>query len=226
MYLLRHSSRKNSLTPAGRHASTHSRPKIWSTARSRNRAAKPVHFGTRFGSGQMAVASFGRDARLLALSTNPQAYARAENCGLRNFAWREVRTCRIGEAGTAPISTAKSRTDAVPHRVEHACRGSIPIIADRVHVRCCRRRRYWPAVSVRALPSSGFLSAATVAAARFTAHKAVWRYQASRRGRVNQAAQAGRCRARQNNVTHQGSRHIARARWRAQASHRQLPPAR
>lgn len=31
------------------------------------------------------------------------------------------------------------------------------------------------------------------------------RYQASRRGRVNHAARAGRYRARQNNVTHQGS---------------------
>jgi hypothetical protein len=37
------------------------------------------------------------------------------------LAWGEVRTCRIGEAGTAPTSTAKFRTDAVPHTVLAGC---------------------------------------------------------------------------------------------------------
>jgi hypothetical protein len=142
----------------------------------------------------------------------------AEDCGPAQPAWREVRTCRIGEAGTAPTSTAKSRIDAVPHTLLSTHAGavfqSLPIAS---MCTVARGGDDCPAVSVRALPKLRFSSAATVIAARFTAHKAVHRrrgampsargrrYQASRRGLVNYAARAGRYRARQNNVTHQGS---------------------
>src|SRR6202049_1702527 len=52
--------------------------------------------------------AWGFVGNALVLSTNPQACARG---GLRPAqpARRTVRTCRIGEAGTAPTSTAKSR---------------------------------------------------------------------------------------------------------------------
>src|SRR5580704_548678 len=72
------------------------------------------------------------------------------------LAWREVRTCRIGEAGTAPTSTAKSRTDAVPHTVLSTHAGavfqSLPIAST---CAVAGDDDDWPAVSVRALPSSG-----------------------------------------------------------------------
>src|SRR5260370_8169077 len=63
-----------------------------------------------------AVVPVGLWATLLCC---PQIHrlARAEDCGHAQPAWREVRTWRIGEAGTAPTSTAKSRIDAVPHTV-------------------------------------------------------------------------------------------------------------
>jgi hypothetical protein len=73
-----------------------------------------------------------------------------------------------------------------PHRAEHACRGSIPVIADRVHVRCRRRRRLAGCSCARAAKLR-FLSAATVTAARFTAHKAVHR----RRGATPSARPGG-----------------------------------
>jgi hypothetical protein len=93
--------------------------------------------------------------KALALSTNPQACARGE---LRpaQLAWREVRTCRIGEAGTAPTSTAKSRIDAVPHTVLSTHAGavfqSLPIAS---MCAVARGGDDCPPVSVRALPSSG-----------------------------------------------------------------------
>src|SRR5260370_29787670 len=75
--------------------------------------------------------------------------ARAEDCG-------EVRTWRIGEAGTAPTSTAKSRIDAVPHTVLSTHAGavfqSLPIAS---MCAVARGGDDCPAVSVRALPSSG-----------------------------------------------------------------------
>jgi hypothetical protein len=71
--------------------------------------------------------------------------------------WREVRTWRIGEAGTAPTSTAKSRIDAVPHTVLSTHAGavfqSLPIAST---CAVAGGDDDWPAVSVRALPSSGF----------------------------------------------------------------------
>src|SRR5271165_416866 len=70
--------------------------------------------------------------------------------------WREVKTCRIGEAGTAPTSTAKSRIDAVPHTVLSTHAGavfqSLPIAS---MCAVARAGDNCPAVSVRALPSSG-----------------------------------------------------------------------
>jgi hypothetical protein len=50
---------------------------------------------------------------------------RAEDCGPAQPDWREVRTLRIGEAGTAPTSTAKSRIDAVPHTVLSTHAGAV-----------------------------------------------------------------------------------------------------
>ena len=82
-----------------------------------------------------AVVPVGLWATLLCC---PQIHrlVRAEDCGPAQPDWREVRTCRIGEAGTAPTSTAKSRIGAVPpHGAKHACRGIIPLVAVRVHIR-------------------------------------------------------------------------------------------
>jgi len=134
--------------------------------------------------------------RLFALSTNPQAYARGE-----------LRPAQLGLARGKNLPDWRGRHGAdlngqvsdrrrAPHRAEHACRGSIPVIADP------RPRALLPAatttgraVSVRALPSSGFCLQPLLIAARFTAHKVVHRrrdadaqraagrrYQASRRG--------------------------------------------
>ena len=60
-------------------------------------------------------------------------------CGdrrVRRAHYGAVRTCRIGKAGTAPTSTngQVSYRHRAPHRAGHACRGSIPPIADLVHV--------------------------------------------------------------------------------------------
>ena len=74
-----------------------------------------------------------------------------------------------------------------PHRAEHACRGSIPIIADHVHVRCCPRRRRLPGCFCAHAAKLRFSSAATAIAARFTARKAVHK----RRGATLSARLAG-----------------------------------
>src|SRR5258708_21120837 len=60
-----------------------------------------------------AVVPVGLWATLLCC---PQIHrlARAEDCGHAQPAWREVRTWRIGEAGTAPTPTAKSRIQPGP----------------------------------------------------------------------------------------------------------------
>src|SRR6266403_451444 len=102
-----------------------------------------------------AVVPVGLWATLLCC---PQIHrlARAEDCGHAQPAWREVRTWRIGEAGTAPTSTAKSRIDAVPHTVLSTHAGavfqSLPIASI---CAVARGGDDCPAVSVRALPSSG-----------------------------------------------------------------------
>ena len=167
---------------------------------------------------RFSVAAVGFVGNTLVLSTNPQACARG---GLRPCATCLARGKNLadwrGRHG-ADLNGQVSDRRRAPHRAEHACRGSIPIIADRVHVRCCPRRRRLPGCFCACAAKLRFSSAATVIAARFTAHKgcaqtarrdaqraAGRRYQASRRGRVNHAARAGRYRARQNNVTHQGS---------------------
>jgi hypothetical protein len=72
------------------------------------------------------------------------------------LAWREVRTCRIGEAGTAPTSTAKSRTDAVPHTVLSTHAGAVFQSLPIASMCAVGGGDDWPAVPVRALPSSGF----------------------------------------------------------------------
>ena len=64
---------------------------------------------------------------------------------------------------------------SAPHRAEHACRGSIPVIAERVHVRCCPRRRRLPDCFCACAAKLRCWSAATATVARFTAHKAVHR---------------------------------------------------
>ena len=90
----------------------------------------------------------------LVLSTNPQACARG---GLRPAQpdWREVRTWRFGEAGTAPTSTAKSRIDAVPHTVLSTHAGAVFQSSPIASMCAVGRGDDCPAVSVRALPSSG-----------------------------------------------------------------------
>ena len=102
-----------------------------------------------------AVGPVGLWARLLPC---PQIHrlARAEDCGPAQLGRRTVRICRIGEAGTAPTSTAKSRIDAVPHTVLSTHAGavfqSLPIAS---MCAVARGGDDCPTVSVRALPSSG-----------------------------------------------------------------------
>jgi hypothetical protein len=83
-------------------------------------------------------------------------FARAADCAAQP-AWREVRTRRIGEAGTAPTSTAKSRIDAVPHTVLSTHAGavfqSLPIAS--MCAVASGGVGDGSAVSVRALPGAG-----------------------------------------------------------------------
>src|SRR5258708_38777404 len=79
-----------------------------------------------------AVVPVGLWATLLCC---PQIHrlARAEDWGHAQPAWREVRTLRIGAAGTAPTSKAKARIDAVPHTLLSTRAGgvfhSLPVAA-------------------------------------------------------------------------------------------------
>jgi hypothetical protein len=81
-------------------------------------------------------------------------------CGdrrVRRAHYGAVRTCRIGKAGTAPTSTAKSRIGTVPHTVPGTHAGAVfhPL---RTWSTCRRARtdpNACPAVSVWALPRSG-----------------------------------------------------------------------
>jgi hypothetical protein len=70
-------------------------------------------------------------------------------------AWGAVKTRRIGEAGTAPTSTAKSRIDAVPHTVLSTHAGAVFQSLPIASMCAVAGGDDWPAVSVRALPSSG-----------------------------------------------------------------------
>ena len=153
----------------------------------------------------------------LVLSTNPQACARG---GLRPAqpARRTVRTCRIGEAGTAPTSTAKSRIDAVPHTVLGTHAGAVfQSLPNASMCAVARGDDDCPAVFVRALHGSGAglqslrsrpdllrTRLCTVGAARRPARG--WPALPGQPPRSSEhAARAGRYRARQKNVTHQGS---------------------
>ena len=73
------------------------------------------------------------------------------------LAWREVRTCRIGEAGTASVRDLAVEVGAVPHTVLSTHAGavfqSLPIAST---CAVAGGDDDWPAVSVRALSSSGF----------------------------------------------------------------------
>src|SRR5260221_489278 len=99
-----------------------------------------------------AVVPVGLWATLLCC---PQIHrlARAEDCGHAQPAWREVRTWRIGEAGTAPTSTAKSRIDAVPHTVLSTHAGAVFQSLPIASMCAVAGGDDCPAVSVRALPS-------------------------------------------------------------------------
>ena len=72
--------------------------------------------------------------KALALSTNPQACARG---GLRPCAACSTRGKNLpvwrGRHG-ADLNGQVSDRRRAPHRAEHACRGIIPVIAERVHV--------------------------------------------------------------------------------------------
>ena len=102
--------------------------------------------------------------------------AGAEDFGPAQPARHAVRTCRIGEAGTAPTSTAKSRIDAVPHTVLSTHAGAVfQSLPNASMCAVARGGDDCPTVSVRALPNSGARLQATATVARFTAHKAVHR---------------------------------------------------
>jgi len=107
---------------------------------------------------RLSVAAVGPVGLWATLLCCPQIHrlARVEDCGPAQPAWREVRTCRNGEAGTAPTSTAKSRIDAVPHTVLSTHAGavfqSLPIAS---MCAVARGGDDCPVFSVRALPSSG-----------------------------------------------------------------------
>jgi hypothetical protein len=122
-----------------------------------HRSRRNIRRVVRHSPGAKVKEARGSDQSLFALSTNPQAYAARGELRPAQLPWREVRTCRIGEAGTAPTSTAKSRTDAVPHTVLSTHAGavfqSLPIAST---CAVAGSGDDWPAVSVRALPSSGF----------------------------------------------------------------------
>src|SRR2546426_12706920 len=116
------------------------------------RALSPLIFRS-FKLSASAVGAVDLWARLLPC---PQIHrlARAEDCGPAQPARRAVRTCRFGEAGTAPTSTAKSRIDAVPHTVLSTHAGavfhSLPIAS---MCAVARGGGDCPVFSVRALPS-------------------------------------------------------------------------
>ena len=109
------------------------------------------------------------------LSTNPQACGRG---GFRPCASCSTRGKNLsdwrGRHG-ADLNGQVSDRRRAPHRAEHACRGSIPVIAERVHVRCCPRRRRLPDCFCACAAKLRCWSAATATVARFTAHKAVHR---------------------------------------------------
>jgi hypothetical protein len=133
--------------------------------------------------------------RLFALSTNPQAWRarRIAACATCLARGKNLPDWR-GRHG-ADLNGQVSDRRRAPHRAEHACRGSIPVIADRVHVRCCRQRRRLAGCFCARDCAQGCAQTARRDAQRAAGR----RYQASR------PARAGRYRARQNNVTHQGS---------------------
>ena len=135
----------------------------------------------------VGACGFVGKALALALSTNPQAcacrriaaYAACPARGKNLPDWR-------GRHG-ADLNRQVSDRRRAPHRAKHACRGSIPVIADRVHVRRCRRRRPRLGCFCAHAARLRLSSAATVIAARFTAHKAVRR----RRGATPSARPGG-----------------------------------
>ena len=159
-----------------------------------------------------AVGPVGLWATLLCC---PQIHrlAGAEDFGPAQPARHAVRTCRIGEAGTAPTSTAKSRIDAVPHTVLSTHAGAVfQSLPNASMCAVARGGDDCPTVSVRALPNSGAglqplrpwpdllrTRLCTDGSARRPARAA--RYQASRRGRVNHAV-AGRSLSRHRVVGH------------------------
>jgi hypothetical protein len=70
--------------------------------------------------------------------------------------WRAVKIRRIGEAGTAPTSTAKSRIDAVPHTVLSTHAGAVfQSLPNASMCAVARGGNDGPAVFVRALQGSG-----------------------------------------------------------------------
>jgi hypothetical protein len=102
-----------------------------------------------------AVGPVGLWATLLCC---PQIHrlAGAEDFGPAQPARHAVRTCRIGEAGTAPTSTAKSRIDAVPHTVLSTHAGAVfQSLPNASMCAVARGGDDCPTVSVRALPNSG-----------------------------------------------------------------------
>jgi hypothetical protein len=70
--------------------------------------------------------------------------------------WRAVKIRRIGEAGTAPTSTAKSRIDAVPHTVLSTHAGAVfQSLPNASMCAVANDGGACPAVSVRTLQGSG-----------------------------------------------------------------------
>jgi hypothetical protein len=150
-------------------------------------------------------------------SGRPRARSRASR-RLSSAQWRGD-ILPIGQGRHGVALNGQVQTDAVPH----TCRARMP---GQYSTRCGRRPCLGEA-EPEAIPGRLFLCARCRAQvlvcpccdrgqtycaggcaqeARHQAQRAASRrYQATRRGRVNHAARSGRWRARQKNVTHQGS---------------------
>jgi hypothetical protein len=116
-----------------------------------------VLIGLIFRSFRLSAVAVGPVGLWATLLCCPQIHrlAGAKDCGPAQPARRAVRTCRIGEAGTAPTSTAKSRIDAVPHTVLSTHAGAVFQSLPIASMCAVARGDDCPTVSVRALPSSG-----------------------------------------------------------------------
>jgi hypothetical protein len=121
------------------------------------------------------------------------------------------------KTGTAPIHTLEVCIDAAPHTVPSTNAGAVSHPWRVSSTSLWRRRCERAPLSLCALPGSGadlllfdrgniYCARGCAEEARRSAQRAASeRYQSSYRGRLNHAERARNYRARQKNVTHQGS---------------------